>query len=504
MPEAKPTNIRKLGKRGKYAEGNIIFHKTEDNAWWEIRKQEVPEQLRKVNSERSRQNRIKNQNRDALIEELTSQGINKKEATRSANLAIEGEYKERKGQPRPVSYNFKNAEKLKAAREAYQARKKLDEESREKRRGEDRSDQKIYDYIRQARKQRRSGIYIYGENELPLSKIQQITDTGKVISADKTPLLDTTVTKNVKTKQKDINGNPIIKTVKKRVKGKDGARIVAYRIPSSEIVSIGNTATVAVSNIKRPKIVVERRKITKRKAGNKIIFKRIGNQLVTGTQIDRLFLKTEERHGSGAAIYLDNKAFQQIDFVKVKGGWALTSAAQAELDAPEYEGKISVRFSQIYRKSLVALETRIQAGKPEKAEKALYGEIRTSITLGGTVQNVTILIRSKDAYSAIKQMAAANKKSGAAIFCVVATDFTATKQGNNGIIELGASLREGNALFLSKDTVQDKDGNLVGKYKALDHYLVISWIDGYFVIQVKSLQMVYGGLTSDEGDIVHR
>jgi hypothetical protein len=530
MPEEK---TRKLGKRGTYSgEHKLKFHKTEDNAYWEItvNKKEKSE----IDEQRTAFNKIKNSNREKLIDEiktpeykaqeaqakekeaeltqlreelkkskqkkLTKEGKAERSAkedkaykvqtelnetnrhlnaqnteyTRIANYAVEQKYKERKGQKKPISYNFKNQEALREARTAYQQRVKLDAKSAEERRGNDTSDRKFYDLIRNAKKNRKDSFYLYGENQIKLKEIQQITSTGKIITADKTPL-------------------------------KRDGEVVAYRIKSDKIISIGSTATITASNVRRPKLVVTKTKVVKKKRGNKLIFTREGNQFITTKKIELLFKKAEDKRGYNAPIYLNNKPFNPSDFIKVRGGWALTSSALSELNAPEFDGTISVRYSIIYRKELVSLETRTELGQATRAEKALYGEIKSSIKLtDGTVENVTILIRSRDAYDAIKRMAAANKKSGAAVFCVVSTDFTAKKNGTQGIIELGASLREGNALFISKDTVQDEKGRLIGKYGALDHYLVISYIDGYFVIQVKSLEMVYGGLTSDEGEIVHK
>ena len=182
----------------------------------------------------------------------------------------------------------------------------------------------------------------------------------------------------------------------------------------------------------------------------------------------------------------------------------MTPSALADLNAPEYEGTISVRYSQIYRKELVSLETRTKLGEASRSEKQNYGEITTTIPLGSTLQNITIIVRDKDAYDAIRKMRAINKKSGTTAYSVVSRDFTATKQGGKAVIELTGVEREGNHAVLSTDTVTDAKGNLIGKYGVYDKYLVISWIDGYYVIQVKFLDMVYGGLQSDNGDSFHQ
>ena len=353
--------------------------------------------------------------------------ISQKEATRIANYEIQNTYT---GKERPRKLGL-DKERIAKARKLLADRASLDKKAEELRRGEDESYTKMYDRIRKARKEKRKEIYVSGETPLKLSEIYQVTDTGKRIPANKVPLLDTEIIKYDKdgNKLRDKKGH----IIKEKVKGKDGSKIVAYEVASDKIIQMGNTASITVSNVKRPYLVVTKQKIKRKKVGNKLLFTREGNYFVTKTHIDLLFKKAQEKHGENAPIFLNNIAVERQQFIQVKGGWAISPSALAEINAPEYEGTISVRYSLIYRKSLISLQTRGEFGKAEKAEKALYGEIKTSISLpGGTVQNVTILIRSKDAYSAIKQMGAANKKSGVALFCVVATDFTASKKGNDG------------------------------------------------------------------------
>ena len=311
--------VTKLGKRGVYSsEHKLKFQRTEDGKAWTINVQE--REKSEIDTQRTDLNTIKNSNKADLIKELetpeykaqrakaekqdkeltqlrtelkkskqkklTEEGkkerskkerkafklqtklnqtnkdidAQKTEYNRIANYAIEQKYTERKGQKKPRTFNFKQQDKLKEAREAYHQRVKLDAKSAEERRGQDLSDRRFYDSIRNAKKQGRRGIYLYGENELKLSEIQQITDKGKVITADKTPL------------QRD-------------------GKVVAYRIPKDKIIAIGNTATLTVSNVRRPHLVVTQTKITKRKKGNKIIFTRVGNDFITKKKIDLLFKK---------------------------------------------------------------------------------------------------------------------------------------------------------------------------------------------------------------------
>jgi hypothetical protein len=466
MPETKRTELKRTGRRGKYTEGQINFTKTDDNKYWEVKKTTKPADLAKVDSERNAISQKLNATRKELREQAETQGLDEKEATRSINYAIYDTYK---GKNKPARVTLDRT-KLEEAKRLYAQRQPLDRKSQELRRGEDNSFRKVYDYTRLAKKQGRKGIFLYGENELPLKNIQQITSSGKVITADKTPL------------------------------PKDG-EVVAYRLPAEKIISVGNTTSVSVSNVRRPKLAVTKTTTKKRKVGNKIIFKRVDGNFVTKKKIDLLFKKAEEARGANAPIYLNNIPFEPSAFYKVKGGWALTPLAVAELNAPEYEGTISVRYSQIYRKELISLETRTELGKATKAEKANYGTITANITLpGSTLEGITIICRSKDAYDAIVRMVGANKEAGNGKFGVITRDFVVTKQGNKAVIEITSLEREGNNVILTSDLVTDGQGGLVGKYGTYDRYIFISWLDGYFLIQGKFLGETYEGLKSDKGE----
>ena len=171
---------------------------------------------------------------------------------------------------------------------------------------------------------------------------------------------------------------------------------LGYRIGADVIKPVfGQTrTTVNVSLVRRRKAVIStKEKIigTRPKASNRITFYRDGTELITNSKIDRLFDNAEKETGN-RLIYLNNEAFTEHYFFKGDDGkWRFQTYALTELNAPEIEGTVTVRYSYTHHARFAVLQEQVRAITPEKAPQKAFGEVTSTIDLAGRQEQVVIL-----------------------------------------------------------------------------------------------------------------
>jgi hypothetical protein len=436
MPEEK---LSKTGRRGAYSESSVRLEKDQQGNWV-AQKQPKPKELTAVDTRRNRLSSQINVSRSELVKEVKRRNSNLSD--KDAIRIVNGEVYETKGR-RHYRFSPSGSEQLEHARRLYKQRVPLDERSRELRKNEDNSFRKLYDKVRDAKKQRRSGIYIDGQ-EVPLVKIKEVRDSNK--------------------------------------------KVTGYSIGSDVIRKYGNATTVTVSVFKRPKIVVQKEKIVGRKPTNRITFTREGTELVTNSNIG-LLLDNAYKQTGVRLIYLNNAPFNEGDFYKgADGRWRIQPFAVNELNAPEVEDKISVRYSYLYQPRERILQARVETGTPVKAEERTYGEIASRTNIGGRDVDITIEVQSVDAVICLKN---SRKLEGAA--SLVSTDFKVEKVGDKYVIKVGATI--GGQTPTNNENLE--------QYYGRDEFLIITWYKDkernvwQYIVNVKSPVLTISSNISD-------
>lgn len=501
MPKEEP--ITRTGKRGAYTEAPVTLNLTKDRKYWAVNKAEMPAPslkkgaddatvLRQGNITDVKQrytvrNKALTEQRKALVSEITDKEAirrqegetdsqfesrrnkQEKEATRRANYYI---YETFTGKVKPRGFNFsqKGGEGIDEAKRLYKARLPFDRRKKELEARIDSSERKIYDRIRAAKMGGKSAIAI-DERFVNLKDIHRITDKGNRLAYGK-PI----------PKGESVTGYQISTSIIK-------PSVVALLTGKMEVkVSVEiNAKEVKVTERERGRQALtkeEQLKARGRKAKNRITFTRIDSELVTDTDMGKLFSRAYAKNGV-RIIYLNNVAFEEKDFYKgADGKWRISPAAVAQLNAPEIDGTISVKWAYGYRARWAVLESRVVAGEAEKAPVTVYGEIKVTVDLSGQKQDVTVAILTIDALIAVKQV-----RSGNGTLVAYGNSFSVAKQGNR----ITVSLTGGKV----QDTPYEEE------FDAKDEILVIGFLDGKFIVKFKTPEMNFlggiGDLESKEG-----
>ena len=438
--------ISKTGKRGGYSSSSVNISRGINNDWLVSRSPKADE-LTKIDAQRNKINKELNARRKELIDEVKRRDpkATTKEATQITDFQVYGTAKRK---PRAFVFSSEGQSRLNRAKELYTERKPLDQRSKELRAQEDKSFRHLYDTLRAAKSQHRESIAI-NEEYVKLTQIREIQSNGRT-----TPI---GVGKNVIGFQ--INGKSL------KVQG-------------------GNQATVQVSLVKRPVIASQKTSIKGKQppASNKVIFTYENGEWVTNTNMATLFNNARKKTGT-ALIYLNNKDFFPDDFFQgADGRWRISSYGLGELNAPEIEGTISVRYSYQYNPVFKILETTLKKGI-EKAPIKSFGEINSTITMDGTSSNVTAIVYSLEALVAIKQARRLRIAGGEVSFATI--NFTIEKNGSAYIIAINGGKVKSNAEL--------------GEYTSTDEYLILSFVQDkgngvwQWVFAVKSPKFSFTG-----------
>lgn len=441
-------DLQKTGKRGKYSEGDKVnFQLDNTGSYWIVNRQRKSEDLKTIDKQRAKSTKIINEIRKELKSEIRTKEpkINDKEAIAIVNFQVYGTFKKR--QPRGFSFSPESAKKLNEAKAEYNRRKPLDEQSKAIRKVEskDKSFRKIYDVLRNARKHNKAEVFIGGEL-LPIATIEEVDASGRVIQ------------RNFPNKE----GIPLVKEGEELKRPK---AVVSYRVSTKTIAPLGKTnlaVDVSLEKVTKTTYTEEKTKQKLPPASNKIIFIHEGTEFVTNSRIDQLFNNAQKQTGD-RILFLNNEGFDESYFYKGDDGkWRLQAFAFEEINAPEIEGIISVRYDYTYHKRFRILQsTTVTSTQQTKT----YGEINSTITILGKDVPITVEVETEEAFLALKDSRKLNKAAGSSVFSVASTDFTIEKVGNRYVVRLRK--------VISGKAIPNSD---LQPIQSKDEFIILSWV----------------------------
>ena len=364
--------------------------------------------------------------------------------------------------------------------------------------GNSKTERRTYDTIRNVHAQHRTGIYI-GEQQVNLSEINQITSSGRRLPASTRILKESEAKRDKKGK---LGKNEAIL--------EKGESITSYQISTdvikptlSDMLTGKRTANISIEKVET--VIIKKPKIIGKRQPNRIYFRRVGTDLIvsysngTPRNIEPLFTKAEQKTGS-RVIFINNTAFVESDFVRgADGRWRLIPSRVDDLHATERNGMIAARYSE---RAMPQFEILAETEKvlTQKAPQVLYGQEKSIATLvggdvGGDVEAI-LNEYSIDARIAIKYLKQVTREKGEG-YSVIATDFTATKQGKIIMIGLDKMIKMSDASksnyygFVFPNTSGTENAT---KFQAYDEFIQISIVGDKLSVTIVSPDLEWSGL----------
>ncbi|MHB1764772.1 MAG: hypothetical protein ACYCS1_04435 [Gammaproteobacteria bacterium] len=360
--------------------------------------------------------------------------LSKSDKAKLARVGGEEEYlkKLKKGEKVPTlssaqtlsDSEFKNL--INEAKSQYALRKPLDEKSKSLRAKEDKSNKKVYDAIRNAKKKHQLTIAI-GNKDIEISKIEAI---------------------------------------------KKGKKILGYKINEDVLQAAGINAhgknklvlTVSVARVEKEQITVT--KVVQVKPRSHLIFHKDGLRFYTDANIKKLFDNAQKQTGQ-RIIYLNGKPVNENAFVKENGKWYAQSFLLGEIGNITFEQEtFSVALSYTFAEALLIQKTTEVSKKVEPQHATPIYTMIADVQVGNEVgvKKAFIQVYSHQVIGVmakVKKMAqSAGKYNIVAVELQEITVETMSKSDRERLKKLNNSID----LFLSeKDKKEKKILNSIGK-----------------------------------------